>query len=326
MAIVEDIVRIIKSNHRFLLTTHIHPDGDAIGSLLAMGFFLEYLGKEPVLFTEDPVPAQYLFLPGVEKISHDPSDLLAAEACFVLDCGDSKRIGSISSELFKISPVIVIDHHLSHHTFGDICWINPKSSAVGELIYHLIKSTGADISYNMAVNLYVAILTDTGSFCYASTSSEAMRIAAEMIDLGVKPWWVSQNIYENYSVNSLRLLAAVLSTLRTYYEGRVGLIAVSRDMLRATYTLIEDTGDFINYPRSIAGVQLAIFIKEIEAGCFSVSLRSRDKVNVASLAEKFGGGGHFNAAGFKRRGDYETIKQELLSEIGFLMDKKAVGF
>lgn len=326
MAIVEDIVREINSHHRFLLTTHIHPDGDAIGSLLAMGFLLEYLGKEPVLFTEDPVPDQYLFLPGVERITHVLPVLSSIDACFVLDCGDSKRIGRVASQVLKISSVIVIDHHLKQHTFGDIHWVITEASAVGELIYHLIKATGIDISYNIAVNLYVAILTDTGSFRYTATSSQTMRIAAEMIDLGVKPWWVSEMVYENYSANRFRLLSAVLSTLKTYYEGRVGLVSVSRDMFRVTGTSVEDTEGFVNYPRSIAGVQLAIMVKEIEDNRFSVSLRSRDGVNVACLAEKFGGGGHFKAAGFKRSGDYETLKQELLSEIGLLMEKKAAGF
>lgn len=326
MAIVEDIVREITARHRFLLTTHIHPDGDAIGSLLAMGFLLEHLGKEAVLFTEDPIPPQYHFLPGVAKITHELPDLSTIDACFVLDCGDSKRIGRVAPRLLEIKPIIVIDHHLGRNAFGDICWINPESAAVGELVYHLIKATGTDISYNMAVNIYVAILTDTGSFCYASTSSKTMRIAAEMIDLGVKPSWILAMVYENYSANRLRLLSAALSTLKTYYEGRVGLISVSRDMLRATCTSIEDAENFVNYPRSVAGVQLAVIIKEIEDGRFSVSLRSRDDINVARLAEKFGGGGHFNAAGFRRKGAQETIKQELLSEIGIFMEKRAVGF
>lgn len=322
MAIIEEIVREIDSHHHFLITTHIHPDGDAVGSLLAMGFLLTYLGKKAVLFTQDPIPLEYLFLPGVEKITHELPDLSGMDGCLVLDCGDDKRMGRSASQLLNMSPIIVIDHHLGHTPFGDVCWVDPKRSAVGEMIYHLIKSTGTDISYNMALNLYVAILTDTGGFRYASTSSQVMRIAAEMIDLGVKPNWVSERIYENRPVNSLRLLSAALSTLRTYYEGRVGLINVSRNMLRATCTSVEDTGDFVNYPRSIAGIHVAIIIKEMEDGLFNISLRSRNGVNVARLAEKFGGGGHFNAAGFKRRGDYENVKHELLEEIGLLLEKK----
>lgn len=323
MATVEDIVRVINSHHRFLLTSHIHPDGDAIGSLLAMGFLLEHLGKEPILFTEDPVPAVYLSLPGVEKITHDLPALSTIEACFALDCGDSKRMGRLATQLTKVKPFVVIDHHLNYRTFADISWVSPESSAVGEMIYHLVRATGTDISYEIAVNLYVAIFTDTGSFRYASTSPQAMRIAAEMIDIGVRPSRISQMIYEHYSLNRLRLLSEVLTTLKTYFEGRVGLIRVSRDMLMSTHTSLADTEDFVNYPRSIAGVQLAAFIKEIENDAVSVSLRSRGDINAAHLAEKFGGGGHSKAAGFKRSGDCETVEQELLSEIGLLLENKA---
>lgn len=326
MGTIEKIIREINTRNHFLLTTHIHPDGDALGSILALHFLLDSLGKRSVLFTEDPVPNQYLFLPGVEKITHELKSISNIEACIVVDCGDSDRIGPEAGRIMEIHPTIVIDHHLGRHAFGDIRWVNPESSAAGELVYNLIKATGVKINYEMAINLYAAILTDTGSFRYASTTSQALRIAAEMVDTGVDPAWVSELIYETYPANRLRLLCAVLSTLRLYYEGGVAIILASQEMFRSTCTSVEDAEGLVNYPRAVAGVQLAVMIKEVEKNCFSVSLRSRNNINAAYIAEKFGGGGHFNAAGFKRCGDYEVIREELLAETGLIMEKKAVGF
>lgn len=327
MKLPRRIIREIEQHERFLLTTHIHPDGDALGSILALGLFLESMGKETVLFTEDPVPAQYSFLPGVEKITHELPSLSDFHASLVVDCGDADRIGKRATEIITIHPTIVLDHHLARHPFGDLRWVDPERAAVGEMIYMLIKEAGKDISYNMAVNIYVAILTDTGSFRYASTSSQSLRIAAEMIDLGVKGSRVSEMVYETFPAGRLRLLCYVLSTLRLYYEGRVALVHVSQEMFTNTATTLEEVESFVNYPLSIAGVRLAIIIKEIGRNRFSVSLRSRDNINSAFIAEKFGGGGHFNASGFQRSGDYDAVKQELLDEIGLILEKRAVvGF
>lgn len=305
MKIPDDIRDIILNARNIALFTHVHPDGDAVGSLLGFSYILENLGKNVFCYLEEPVPYLYDFLPGCEKVSTSMTELEAflqndgEVAAISLDCGDRDRLGRQKDQILQISPFIVIDHHRSHKDFGMYRWVDPDRSSTGEMVFELAGMLGADINSPCAYNLYVAISTDTGSFRYEATTSRTMRIAAELIDLGVNPDEVSGKIHNNYTLERLRLMEMVLGTLTLYASGKIALINVSRQMFDKSGALPEDVDGFIDFPRSISSVKVAAFIKEGENGKVAVSLRAKGECDVAKIAKLYGGGGHRNASGFR---------------------------
>lgn len=305
MKIPEDIRDTIQKAKNIALFTHVHPDGDALGSLLGFAYILDNLKKNVFCYLEEPVPYLYDFLPGCDRISTSLNELKSFVrnhkdvAAVSLDCGDCDRLGKNHNEILGISPFIVIDHHRSHKDFGMNRWVDPDRSSTGEMVFELAKLLGAEVSYPCAYNLYVAISTDTGSFRYDSTSSRTMRIAAELVDLGVKPDEVSGKIHNNYTLQRLRLMEMVIGTLTLHESGQIALIHVSQQMFEKSGALPEDVEGFIDFPRSISSVKVAAFVKEGKNGRVSVSLRAKGDCDVAEIAKAYGGGGHRNASGFR---------------------------
>lgn len=308
MIIPDTISSTIKEAQCAVLFTHVHPDGDALGSLLGFAEILEGLGKKVFCYLDEPIPYLYDFLPGCSRVSTSLDELdRFVDAgkdviALSLDCGDSDRLGKNKHKLLEIEPFLVIDHHRSHQKFGQYRWVDSKRSSTGEMIYELAESLGAEISYDCAYNLFVAISTDTGSFKYDSTSARTLRISADLIEKGVKPDEISGKIYNNYTLERLRLLKLVLNTLQIFNAGELALIHVTQDMFAESAALPEDVEGFIDFPRSIDSVKVAVFIKEGKNGRVSVSLRAKGDCDVAEIAKSFGGGGHRNAAGFRFSG------------------------
>jgi len=310
--IPETILNLIRDASHVVLATHIHPDGDALGSLFGLGDILEAQGKKVFRYLDEPVSHLYDFLPTIPFASTDLDAALqfAEQAnaekgkivAIALDCGDAERLGKARDRLLSIAPFIVIDHHRGHRDFGNHLWLESECSSTGEMVYELALALGVKVSLDAAFCLYVAIVTDTGSFRYESTSPRTLRIAADLIEMGVQPDEVSERVYDNYTLARLRLMEMVLATLAVYSDGQIGLISVSEDMLARSGASSDDVEGFINYPRSLSSVQVAGFIKEIKKGTVSVSLRAKGKVDVAKIAAGFGGGGHKNAAGFRFSG------------------------
>jgi phosphoesterase RecJ-like protein len=296
---VNRIVAALRDADNILVATHIFPDGDALGSQLALGDILESLGKKVFYFSEGGCSHLHDFIPNCRKLQCQLPDISTFDAAFGLDCGDRLRLGREEERLLKIKPFIVIDHHAGHKEFGDINWVDATRSSTGEMVYELAQALGAQLSYDAAVSLYAAIVSDTGSFKYSSTSATTFHIAGELVARGVKPAEIAGKIFDNYTANRLRLLQAVLATLEMHAKNRIGLITVTRSIFAETGTTKEDTEDFINYPRSLISVQVAAFIKETDSNWISVSLRSKGNRDVAMVARTFGGGGHRNAAGFR---------------------------
>ena len=294
------LVRTLKDARNVLVATHTHPDGDALGSQLAMGAVLASLGKNVFLYGEDQVSHLYRFLPGSDKIdSHLPA-LNGFDCAVALDCGDQFRLGLAMEQLLDIHPFIVIDHHAGHRDFGDLRWVDSERASTGEMVYDLAEALGGEIDYETAYCLYAAIVSDTGSFKYSSTTADTFRIAGELLRRGVKPATVCGKLFDNFTVKRLNLLRLVLDSLALYAEDRLAVIAAPREVFVKTGTSQGDTETFINYPRSLDTVKVAAFLKETEKGMVSVSLRSKGtKYDVAQVAASFGGGGHRNAAGFK---------------------------
>jgi phosphoesterase RecJ-like protein len=297
----------LRKEKSFFLATHINPDGDALGSTLALSFALESLGKETVLYNRDSVPVYYHFLPGRERFT---SSLLPGHSSLILlDCNEPERAGL---EDFAIPFSVVIDHHETVKNFGDIRWIEPHAAATGILIYHLIRGLGVTITKDMATNLFTAIAVDTGTFRYSNTTPEVFRICGELVEYGADPASISFSLYETWSEGRFRLLISVLDTLEII--GDVALTYVSREMFAATGTAPEDAEHFSNFPRMMGNIKVSAFFREIDDG-WKVSLRSRGDMNVAKIAESFMGGGHRNAAGYKTKLDLRTAKDALLQAI-----------
>ncbi len=302
--IPEEISTSIQDAESVVLLTHVHPDGDAVGSMLGCAGMLKSLGKRVFCYLEEPVPYLYRFLPDCETVNSSLSEL----SLFVnenknvigisLDCGDCDRLGKNKDIFLRIEPFLVIDHHRSHKDFGMHRWVDPDRSSTGEMVYELALHLQAEISYNCAYNLYVAISTDTGSFRYDSTTSRTLRIAADLLDIGVCPDEISEYIHNNFTLERIRLLEMVLGTLSLHASNQLAVIHVTGKMFEKSGALPEDVEGFVDFPRSITSVKIAAFVKEGKDGSISVSLRAKGEHDVAEIAKAFGGGGHRNAAGF----------------------------
>ncbi len=304
--IPEEIVQAIEAKGNVLLLTHVHPDGDALGSLFGLAELLDSLGKQTFCFLEEPVSHLYDFLPGCERANCGLQQLrefvIAAESNIVviaLDCGDADRLGRYKEEYLKITPFVVIDHHLSHQNFGTHRWVDAGCSSTGEMVYELAVALDANISLKAAYNLYVAICADTGSFRYDCTGARTLHIAAELVEKGVKPEIVGGHLYDNYTTERLKLMEFVLATVVLCESNQVAFMHVTQQMLGESRATMHDVEGFIDYPRSLRSVRVAAFIKEGKDGQVAVSLRAKGDCDVAAIAKRFGGGGHRNAAGFR---------------------------
>jgi phosphoesterase RecJ-like protein len=309
---IPSIIEEITANKSFIITAHENPDGDAVGSTLALANFLLKLEKDVTIYYCDPLPDNYNFLPLADTVLNFIPDRLY-DICFVLDSGELYRAGEALGSAKNIGKIINIDHHPDNKKFGAINLLDSKASATGALIYRIIKSAGHAIDYATALCIYTAIITDTGSFRYSNADPEAFYITGEMVALGINPWFVSERLYESQPRKRLELLALALSTLRVAERGDIASITVTLDMLAKTGATSDLTDGFINYPRSIRGVEVAIFFREIDAGVYKVGFRSKGKIDVSSLAAAFGGGGHHNAAGCKIFGTTEETMKIILS-------------
>jgi phosphoesterase RecJ-like protein len=309
---IQQIIEVIKCNSSFLLTTHEGPDGDAIGSSLALASFLRNIGKDVTVHYRDPVPDLYSFLPGTNAVlPHIPERLY--DVAVVLDIGERKRAGEEFCAFPGVTTTINIDHHLSCSNFGDINLIDSSAAATGILVHRIINSFGYSLDRDTALCIYVATITDTGSFRYSNANREAFTVAGEMIECGVNAWDVAEKLYENQPQRRLELLAKCLPTLEVFKDGQAASVTVTSDMYAECGADAELTDGFVNYPRSIRGVEVAIFFRQLEANLFKVGFRSKGKVNVAAFSAALGGGGHHNAAGCTVEGSLEEVKAAVYS-------------
>lgn len=304
---VQQIIEVIRSNSSFLITTHEGPDGDAIGSSLALASFLRKTGKDVIVHCQDPVPDLYAFLPGAESVlSHIPDQHF--DVAFVLDIGERKRAGKEFCEFSRVSTTVNLDHHLSCDNFADYNLIDSQAAATGIFVHRIATAFGYRFDCETALCIYVAIITDTGSFHYSNANREAFTVAGEMIECGVNAWDVAEQLYENQPQKRLELLAKCLPTLEVFKDGLAASVTVTNDMYAACGADAELTDGFVNYPRSIRGVEVAIFFRQLEDRKYKVGFRSKGKVNVAAFSAALGGGGHHNAAGCTVEGTLDEVK------------------
>ncbi len=304
---------------KIMITTHKNPDGDAVGSSLGWFNFLKKLGKDVRVIYSDRVPFFFDFLPGIGNVEVTDEVKEQFDWVIITDVSDPKRTGF--SEI-PAEKSLVIDHHITAEPFTDYAIVEPEISSTCELSYHIMKMIDEKlIDLSVAIPIYTGIVTDTGGFNYSNTSPETHTVAAELLKLGVNPYEVYTNIFERNRINKLKLLELVLKTLSFELNQKVAHITLFRKFLEETGAYPEEAEGFINYPRSIAGVEVAVFFKEIEENYWKVSMRSKGKVNVAEVAKAMGGGGHKMAAGFETRGILEEIKRELFKKLEEALEK-----
>lgn len=308
------IVEEIHRNRSFLITTHENPDGDAIGSSLALANFLRKQGKDVTIHLCDAVPDIYAFLPLADTV-RDTIPNSYYDVCFVLDVGEFRRAGSAINNFKGVGVFINIDHHLNCENPNAINYIDNKACATGALIFRVITAAGHDVDYETALCIYTAIITDTGSFRYSNANQEAFTIAGQMVAKGVNAWDLAENLYESQPRERLELLSLALATLSISPRGDFASITVTLDMYRKTGASAELTDGFVNYPRSIRGVEVAVFFREIKPELFKVGFRSKGKVDVSALAAAFGGGGHHNAAGCTVEGLLPEIQHRVFAHL-----------
>lgn len=308
---LQQIGELIQQHQTFLIAAHERPDGDSIGSALAFYHILRGMGKDAVVYNQDSTPENFLFLPGSELITQALPPVENFEVAVILDCGELERVGKEAATIAKIPNFVNIDHHVSNGEFCDVRLLDASASSTGELIFRLARHIEFPLTREIATCLYAAILTDTGGFRYGNTRSGTLLAAAWLVDKGAEPQWISENIYESDPPGRIRLLAAVLPTLTIEEEGRVGSLVVTQKALAESGALSDHAEGFVDFPRSIRGVEISLLYAEMADGRFKISLRSKGKTNVERVARFFGGGGHVNAAGCRVSGELSEIRRRV---------------
>jgi phosphoesterase RecJ-like protein len=306
---LSQVVELIENKDRFAITSHVRPDGDSLGSSIGLYWLLRALDKDVEVIMRDPAPHSYQKLPGADTIRVTPSVDRPYDAVFVIECSDIDRPGLIDLEK---QMVVNIDHHSTTELFGTINWIDSTASAVGEMIYNLCKATGVRVSREIAECVYTALLTDTGSFHYSNTTERTFKIASELVRTGVRPAKTAEAIFGNYQWPKIELLSHVLSTAKRDASGRVAWMSQSLEMQERAQASEEDADGFVNYPLTVGEVEAVALFKECSPGIYRTSLRSKGDVNVAKIAEQFGGGGHRNAAGCTLKGNLDELERQIV--------------
>lgn len=317
------VVELIHSHQRFIVIGHFRPDGDAIGSTIALAACLEQMGKDVVMMNEDAVPDRYAFLDGASEIQRSPQAPLDADVAISVDNGAWKRLGDASMAALSQIPLIAnIDHHASNECFGDVQCIEAQEAATGMIIYKLIGYLGEKISPRMRDSLYAAISTDTGSFQYEKTTPEVMEIGAELIRLGVNVQEMNRQLYQEHSWHSLMLQREVLNGMKLSDDGLISSFALTMERKQELGVKEEDSADLIDLLRCIAGVKVSAIFEELPDMRIRVSLRSKDqRINVSEIAQLFHGGGHSLAAGIRMALPLKDAESKVMSAIAEALKK-----
>jgi phosphoesterase RecJ-like protein len=309
-AAIGPILHAIQDAQNILVTAHARPDGDAVGSVLACGMMLEQLGKQATMAFSDRVPLIYRWLPCAQTIQHWQRVQGDFDLVILLECDGTERSRLKGLEGRRL---INIDHHTSGRNFAHLNWIDTDACAVAELVFTLACAAGVRITPEMATCLYMAVLTDTGSFCYEGTDAHTFSLAQELVRLGASPARIAQDVYFSNPTSKMLLLGAALANLRR--DGRVAWLWVTTSDMERSNAAEEDCEGIVNYAIGIAGVEVAVFLRELPDHRVRLSLRSKGVVNVAAVAESFGGGGHENASGCTLPGPMHAASDAILARL-----------
>lgn len=313
MPLLKQIAEQIRDADNFLVLAHVAPDGDALGSMLAMGELLDALGKKVRVFNESGIPRRFEWLaPKREILTQLPED--EPDNLIVLDCGSAERAGELIAPWLKTKKVFNIDHHLGNPMFGTVNWVEQRSSSVGEMIGMLARKLGVPLVGLLGEYVYLALISDTGDFCFNNTRPETLEMAAEILRLGLLPGPFHEQKQSTGTLNQLQMRGTVLQRARLYADGQISLISFTRELFEQTGTGPEDTEGLVNTVLYVSGVQVAISLREEEQG-IKFSLRSKGSTNVQTVAARFGGGGHRNAAGGTLLMDMDLAKATMIQAV-----------
>lgn len=316
LASFKEIGGVLRAQQRFAILSHVRPDGDALGSQLALALSLEQLGKDVTVWNEDGLLEKYSFLPGGARLTRPPSEPQDFDVAIALDTATQSRLGTAGESIRLAKTWINIDHHPSNPGYGDLVHIDPASPATGQILFELIQSEKLPMDRAIAENLFVAISTDTGSFQYPNTTARTFEIGAELLRCGVEVGRVSQLLYENYPRRRTELLRELLGTMRFEAAGKIASFSLSLKVAAELQVKPEDNEGLIDHLRAIQGVIVAVFFEELADGKARVSMRSKsEEVDVSAICQKFGGGGHKLAAGTRVRGTLPEVEQKILKAI-----------
>jgi phosphoesterase RecJ-like protein len=322
LALLARIRDEVMRRERFLITSHIRPDGDSIGSQMALAYALEALGKQVRLVNRDAAPPSLHAFPGVERIEVAEQVEGAYDALFVMECGDLSRTGVAGlDDYFTIN----IDHHPGNAMFGAVNWFDGGAAACGEMVFDVIATLGVALTVEMATHIYMAILTDTGSFHYSSISPRTFDICRQALEAGVDPVTIARTVFDSNNVGRLKLFGAVLNTIQLDPSGRLAMLYLDHDMARTAGGTYEDTEGLINLPLTVREIQAVAFYKESDDGQYRVSMRSKGDIDLCSVAKRFGGGGHKNASGCTVPGPYDEARRVITALVIEAIDRADAG-
>ncbi len=315
--IPDNLLTSLQKGERFLLTGHRNPDGDSIGSGLALVRMLESLGKKAWIWNRDSTPTVYLPLPGSEKILTGPEPPPGFPEAFdfsiILECPALDRTGL--EETLERLPLLNIDHHLGNDGYGVASWVDSDAPSLGEMLHRLAQALHLDLDAETATCLYLTLVTDTGGFRFSNANSSAFRAAADLVKAGAQPEVVAGWIYESRSESAIRLLGEMLGSIELHGGGRVASAVISDAMFARAKADTSDTEGLVDYPRSIRGVHKVALLRQVGPEQWKTSLRSSGTYNVQQVAETYGGGGHRNAAGCLIEGDLDSVRQRIVNDL-----------
>ena len=312
--VLKQICDEILTRQSFLLTSHARPDGDSIGSQLAMAFALDALGKRVRIFNADPAPDHYFEFPGLDRVEirgEVPADA-AADAVIVMECSDLSRTGVKG---FDGRYIINIDHHVGNRMYGALNWFDESAAACGEMVFDLIRALGVPLNLEIATHIYLAILTDTGSFHHSNITPRTFDICRRTVEAGVNPAAMARRVFDSNSFGKLKLIGALLDSMQLVDDGRLAVLYMDDAMLAACGCTYNDTEGVINLPLTAREIQAVVFFKASAGGDVRVSMRSKYDVDVRLVANQFGGGGHKNAAGFTVTGSLDEVRPLIIERL-----------
>lgn len=313
------IAAALKKNKSFFIAGHVKPDGDTIGTGLALASLLKRMGKKASVYSRDPIPDNLLFMPGIEHITITQNVTKKFDCAVILECADFERMGNLIKPA-QVATILNIDHHAHFNHYGNVNYIDPTASSSAEQVFNLFTHLKQLPTPAEATCLYVGLVTDTGKFQHSNTTPSALRMAACLLEAGVKPPIVYDQLYATQPLSALKLLSASLASLSLHADGRIATIAITHQTYRQTGSNATETEGIINYAMMVPGVQAAVMFRETDdAASVKVSLRSKGAFDVNKVANGFGGGGHKNAAGCSYRGTIDEARSALVEHIAKLL-------
>lgn len=307
------------------IASHYNSDADALGSTLALGQGLQQRGKRVILFNQDDVPKNLRFLPGSDRIIKTLDGADPIDALVLVDCSTPARAGTAIEALAKQRAPYLIDHHILPGVDHSVHCIDEKAAATGEVVYHILRTLGCTITPDIATAIYCTLVGDTGHYRYSNTTPAVFRLAAELVEQGADPWFVSSNLLEQVHPAAYQLLRQSLATMQIEMGGRYAHMTLTQEMLKEADALAEYAEEFVSYPRSMAGVEVAAFFRELPDARWKVSLRSKRYVDVAAITARLGGGGHQHAAGCTLATDLNSVRKTIETTVAESLNSRLTG-